>query len=106
MRTGLTILTLACVTAGPAAAGGFVIPEQKPAHFDAYASPVIAHPWVDERPEPRLKETPLGDLIATRIGLVNGSAELFRYRVEDAPSEKTVLDGMIDGGGIKLKLSW
>ena len=46
------------------------------------------------------------DRIAAKLGLVEGSAELFRYRVEDAPSNKTVLDGAIDGGGIRFRLSW
>ncbi|MBS0470298.1 MAG: hypothetical protein JSR60_04435 [Proteobacteria bacterium] len=63
-------------------------------------------PWQPERPLPALVQQPIGDVIAARLGLVEGSAELFRFRVENAPSSKTVLDGVIDGGGIKLKLTW
>ncbi len=106
MRVGLAILAVALAAPGPVAAAGFVIPEEKPAHDAAFDSPVIAHPWINQQPNIRLDERPIGELIATRIGLVNGSAELFRFRVEDAPSEKTMLNGVIDGGGLKLKLTW
>ena len=106
MRVGLAFLAVALAAPVPAMAAGFVIPEQPPVHFDAYDSPVIAHPWINQRPDARLEDKPVGELLATKIGLVNGSAELFRFRVEDGPSEKTMLNGAIDGGGIKLKLTW
>ncbi len=35
-----------------------------------------------------------------------GGAELFSYHLENAPSDKTMLDGVIDGGGVKLKMTW
>lgn len=72
----------------------------------AYSTPAIAEPWAGQRAVPVMKERPIGELIATRLGLVEGSAELFRYRVENAPSDATMLDGVVDGGGIKLKLTW
>jgi hypothetical protein len=63
-------------------------------------------PWDSRIPNGRLDERPVGDLIALRLGIVNGRAELFRFRVEDAPSDKTLLRGVLDGGGLKLKITW
>ncbi len=98
---------LAAIAAnGSAAAAGFVIGDPQPARDDAYASSQIAQPWVGQQPTPRLVEKPMGELIAARLGLVDGHAELFRFRMENAPSEKTMLNGVVDGGGIRLKLTW
>lgn len=109
MRKGFTALfalATAAMAAGGAQAATLVMPVEEPVRYDAYASRPIAEPWRNQVPDSRLVERPMGELIAARLGLVNGSAELFRYRVEGAPSNKTMLDGVIDGGGVKLKLSW
>ncbi|HEY0300702.1 MAG TPA: hypothetical protein VGC36_05190 [Rhizomicrobium sp.] len=107
MRVALVLLALTtALCAGPACAASLRIPDEPPPHAAAYASPAIAEPWVGQRALPVIREKPIGELIATRLGLVEGSAELFRYRVENAPSESTVLNGVIDGGGIRLKLTW
>ncbi|MEI9996293.1 MAG: hypothetical protein WDM91_16975 [Rhizomicrobium sp.] len=99
-------LIAACTAAGPAAAMHLIMPDDRPQRYDGYESPMIAQPWVNRQNNLAPTERPIGEIIATRLGLVNGSAELFRFRVEGAPSNKTMLDGMVDGGGIKLKLSW
>ena len=109
MRTGslaLIVLSVAFGVAGPASAARFVMSDNSPAPYSAYASQAIEQPWQPQRPDTELHEQPLGEVLATRLGLVEGSAELFRYRLENAPSTRTQLDGLIDGGGIKLKLSW
>lgn len=62
--------------------------------------------WQPERPLPILHQQPVGQLIGARLGIVHGSAELFRFRVENAAPNHAMLDGVIDGGGIKLKLTW
>jgi hypothetical protein len=102
----MTVLTAVLTAAAPAGAARLILPEDKPAYSDAYASPQIAQPWISQQPNPQLVERPVGEVIAARLGLVNGSAELFRYHLENAPSQKTMLDGVLDGGGIKLKLTW
>ena len=106
MRIGVVVLAAALAAGGPACAAGFVIPDETPARFDAYSSPEIAHPWTQGRPDPMLREESAGNLMARRFGLVHGAVQLFRLRVENAPSDKTMLDGTVDGGGIKLKLTW
>ena len=108
MRAGPALLALiaALAAAGPVCAEQLRIPEQRPSGFDAYSSPQIAEPWAGQRAVPVMRERPIGELIATRLGLVEGSAELFRYHVENAPSQATMFDGVVDGGGIKLKLTW
>jgi hypothetical protein len=53
-----------------------------------------------------LVEHPIGDIIAMKLGIAQGSAQLFRFRLENAPSNATELRGQIDGAGIKLKLNW
>ncbi|MEJ0027967.1 MAG: hypothetical protein WDN01_18225 [Rhizomicrobium sp.] len=102
----LFALTAATVAVGPAMAARLVIPEDKPVFYNAYASPEIAQPWASRQPDTRLTERPIGELIAVKLGLADGHAELFRYHVDNAPSDKTMLDGVIDGGGVKLKLTW
>lgn len=97
---------MTAVAAGPACAAQLRIPDAEPTPATAYSTPAIAEPWAGQRAVPVMKERPIGELIATRLGLVEGSAELFRYRVENAPSGTTMLDGVVDGGGIKLKLTW
>ncbi len=107
MRVGFTIpLILFAALAGPAAAAELVMPEAKPIYTNAYDRPEIAQPWASRQPDLRLTERPVGELIAVKLGLANGRAELFSYHLENAPSDKTMLDGVVDGGGVKLKLTW
>ena len=108
MRLRVYVLSAVAVltVAGTASAAQFVIPEEKPASYSAYESRNIAQPWVGEQPNLRLTERPIGELIAVKLGLANGRAELFSYRLENAPSNSTKLDGVVDGGGVKLKLTW
>ena len=108
MRAKLFILLSvpALVAAADAWGAPLVMPELRPSHVDAYNSPTIERPWTNQTPNARIAEQPIGEVISRRLGLVDGSAELFRYQVTGAPSDKTVLDGAIDGGGSRLKLSW
>lgn len=102
----LLVLIAAFATSGPVCAAPLRMPDERPSGFEAYSSPQIAEPWAGQHAVPVMRERPIGELIATRLGLVEGSAELFRYRVENAPSEATMFNGVVDGGGIKLKLTW
>lgn len=61
---------------------------------------------VTQRTDVQLVERPVADIISARLGIGEGKVQLFRYRLENAPSNATVLDGVVDGGGIKLKLNW
>ena len=92
--------------ATPALADRLIIPDANPEPYSAYASQAIERPWDHQIPETQLHEQPIGELLATKLGFGEGSAELFRYRLENAPSTRTQLDGVVDGGGIRLKLSW
>lgn len=100
----LLALLAASGAGGPACAASLVLPTSQPVQNDA--SQPAGQFWAAQRPAPQLIDRPVGELIATRLGLAEGSAELFRYRLENAPSNATVLDGVVDGGGIKLKLTW
>ena len=102
----LLLLIAALAAAEQACAAPLQMPDERPARYDAYSSPQIAEPWTGQHAVPVMQERPMGELIATRLGLVEGSAELFRYRVENAPSDATMFDGVVDGGGIKFKLTW
>jgi hypothetical protein len=107
MRLGWPILMgFAAVAAANGALADPLVLQERPATVAAYAAKPVEQPWQPERPLPTLNQQPIGELIATRLGIAEGSAELFRFRVENAPSDKTMLDGVIDGGGIKLKLTW
>jgi hypothetical protein len=102
----LLSLTVMAAAAGGAQAGTLVMPEFKPSQVEAYNAARVEQPWQGEQPVARVAEQPVGEIIKRRLGIVDGSAELFRYQVQGAPSDKTMLDGVIDGGGIKLKLTW
>jgi hypothetical protein len=102
----LLSLTAVAAAAGGAQAGPLVMPEFRPSQVDAYNAARVEQPWQGEQPVARVAEQPIGEIIKRRLGIVDGSAELFRYQVQGAPSAKTVLDGVIDGGGVKLKLTW
>jgi hypothetical protein len=110
MRRKAHIL-LACgavlTASGPACAGQLVIPDaNSPTAYRAYTTRSVEQPWAPSPHIPVLVQTPVANLIAAQLGFAEGHAELFRYRVEDAPSAKTVFDGTIAGGGIRLRLSW
>jgi len=99
------IVAAALAASGPAGAQMLVIPDNRPP-ASAFNSQPIERPWQSQVPQQTVAERPIGEVIATKLGLVRGSAELFRYQVESAPSSRTMLDGVVDGGGIKLKLTW
>ena len=106
MRAVLALSALFAAVAGQAQAAHLIMPDDKPVFRSAYNAPEIAQPWANRQTDMTISEKPIGEILATRLGFADGSAELFRFRVENAPSNKTMLDGVLDGGGIKLKLSW
>lgn len=109
MRTVLYVSLLfgtAVLAEAPACAATLSIPNDFNAAYSAYASQPIERPWAPQRPEPQLVEHPIGDILAMKLGIAHGSAQLFRFRLENAPSSATELRGQIDGAGIKLKLNW
>jgi hypothetical protein len=109
MRASVFTIVLSCsafFAVGQAGAVSVTLPSDSNVAYSAYSSKTIEQPWAAQRPEVQLTEQHLADLIATKLGVARGSAELFRYRLENAPSNATVLRGQIDGGGIKLKLTW
>jgi hypothetical protein len=105
---GKTAILLAVLIAAatPVCAAELVIPDTTPETYTAYASQEIQQPWQSQRPDSQLQERPIAEIIAAKLGVAQGSAELFRYHLENAPSASTQLHGVVDGGGIKLKLTW
>ncbi len=100
----VAVLGTALIAATPACALRLILPDDG---SSAYATtPPADHVWQPQRPETQLVERPIADLIAARLGLVKGSAELFRYHLVNAPTNNAMLRGQIDGAGIKLKLTW
>jgi len=105
MRAGLILIpALAAVLGGSVEAAQLVIFEPKPVFYSTFSGP--PPPWIHEQPDLRLTEKPVGEIIALKLGFAEGRAELFRFHLENAPSDKTMLDGAVDGGGLKLKLTW
>ncbi len=98
----MSLAALGTSTAAQAAA--LVIPNAQP--LPARAEPSAETAWTGRLPIVPPQARPVGDVIAARLGIAGGHAELFRIRVEEAPSDKTVLDGVVDGRGFKLKLTW
>jgi len=96
----------ALVSATQACAHSLTIADEKPAFYHADSGQMIAPPWALQGTEPSLVAYPLADVISARLGISEGKVELFRYRLENAPSKATVLYGIVDGGGIRLELSW
>ena len=107
MRTPVYIAILIfTAAASPACAARLSITDDNRVAWSAYSSKQIEQPWTTQRPETQLTELHIADLIAAKLGMATGSAELFRYRLENAPSSSTILKGQIDGGGVRLKLTW
>ena len=107
--SGKLLILLALLTAPLADSGALAAHLQMSpdAHvsYDAYNTMQMGEPW-STRPQPTLIERPIGEVIAGRLGVAHGSAELFQFRLENAPSQSTMLKGFVDGGGIKLKVTW
>lgn len=100
----VAVLGTALIAATPACAARLILPDSgNPAYGTTQPPDQV---WQPQRPETQLVEQPIADLIATRLGLVKGSAELFRYHLVNAPTNDAMLRGQIDGAGIKLKLTW
>jgi len=92
----------------PASAGHLVIPDtDDPAaiRYDMTQRDETP-PFASERPDPGLVEQPIAEVIAARLGIAQGKVELFRYHLEGAPSPMTDMRAVVDGGGLKLKISW
>jgi len=102
----LLIAVAATFAAVGARAQPLVLPQDRPTPYDAYNAPRLAQPWASQVPEARPTEKTAGDGLRARLGVVDGSAELFRYEVEGDPSNHAVLDGAVSGRGVQLKLSW
>ena len=102
----VVLVAPAIFAGGPACAAGIKITDDYSSAYSAYLSQPIDRPWSLQRPDTQLVERPIGDIIAMKLGIVRGSAQLFRFHLENAPSSATELRGQIDGGGIKLKLNW
>ena len=71
-----------------------------------YTPPLGERSFQEQQPEERVRETPVADIIATRLGLTDGTVELFRYRTDNGTADGRNFDGVVDGGGLKLKLTW
>ena len=89
-----------------ATAAELTITNNKPVFHIDTSPQRVQQTWVTQRLDPQLVERPIADIISTRLGIGEGKVEFFRYRLENAPSNATVLDGVVDGGGIKLKITW
>lgn len=107
MLVNVAVLFGSVLVAAPAFAQRVTIADDKPALYSAYSARTTEQPWMpQQQPSPRLAERPIADVVSTKLGIAEGRVELFRYRLENAPSNATVLDGVVDGAGIKLKLNW
>jgi hypothetical protein len=73
-----------------------------------YESPfaqTIALPSAIEKTD-RPATYPSTDLLSSGLGIEEGKLQFFHYSLEHAPSKATVLEGVVDGDGIRLKMSW
>ena len=94
------------VGAAPACAINLTIMDNNPVSYHDISYQQLEQPWASPRPSFQLVERPLVEIITAKLGIAKGSAELFSYRLQNAPSNTTVLYGVIGGTGIKLKLTW
>jgi hypothetical protein len=108
MRLGIAIAAVSLLLAQPALADHLVIPnEDDPAaiRYDMTERDQT-QPFDQQRPDPALTEQPIAEVIAAKLGVAQGSFQLFRYQVENAPSSSTVMRAVLDGGGLKFKVTW
>lgn len=83
-----------------------MIVREGPGLLQFNSSPSAARSWALQATDPRLLEYPSTDVLSSELGVDEGKVELFHYGLEHAPSKGTVLSGVVDGGGIRLKVSW
>jgi len=106
MLVKVALLIGSVLVAAPAFAQRVTIADDRSAHYSPYSVQIIEPPWIPQRQSPLLVERPLADVVSTKLGIAKGRVELFRYRLENAPSNATVVDGVVNGAGIRLRLSW
>jgi hypothetical protein len=92
----------AVIAATPACARRVTI-EGRP--YESPFSQTIALPSVIEKTD-RPAAYPSTDMLSSGLGIEEGKLEFFHYSLEHAPSKATVLEGVVDGDGIRLKMSW
>jgi len=105
VRIGLLFVCSVAV-ATPAFARRVMIADSGPTLFQTYPTQLIAPSWAREASNPRPLEYPSIDVLSSELGIDEGKVELFHYGLENAPSKATVLSGVVDGDGIRLKVSW
>jgi hypothetical protein len=108
MRSEIAIAALSLLLVRPALADHLVIPEgDDPAaiRYDMTQRDQT-EPYAQQRPDAALVERPVAEIIAAKLGVAQGSLQIFRYQVENAPSSSTVMRAVVDGGGLKFKVTW
>ncbi len=108
MRLGIAIAAVSLLLVQPALADHLVMPnDEDPAaiRYDMTQRDQT-QPFAQQRPDSALVERPIAEVIAARLGVAQGSFQLFRYQVENAPSSSTVMRAVVDGGGLKFKVTW
>jgi len=106
MPAKVAVLFGSVLVAAPALAQRVTIADDRPALYSAYSLQTIEPPWIPRRQSPLLVGRPLADVVSTKLGIAEGRVELFRYSLENAQSNATVVDGVVNGAGIRLRLSW
>jgi hypothetical protein len=76
-----------------------------PALYQTPLSETIARPSGLGKTDPTVTYSST-DVLSSELGIDAGKFELFHYSLEHAPSKGTVLEGIVDGDGIRLKMSW
>jgi len=50
--------------------------------------------------------SPYSDVLASRLGLVDGKAAIFRYDLNKNGNGSSTIEGDLEGNGVKLRLRW
>lgn len=104
MRALFGVLVLSgLLAASPVIAGG---PTDKPVDFWRASYMPKRLPRERSADEIRFTEPSYGQALADRLGVVNGTAEVFHYQLDKGNNGKTAIDGGVGGNGVKLRMRW
>lgn len=107
MRPGFAVLFLAAVLLGPPAFAAPYTPVDKP-RVDFWRSNNMPQkpPKEPTAADQRFGQAAYNKELATRLGVVDGTAEIFRYDLDKNSAAKASVDGGFGGHGVRLRMRW
>ena len=108
MYPRLTWLFVAAMMTGLAlpAAAGPGNPAEKRRERDFWWNSYMPTPARRDRTEDQQYRPTYSDALASRLGVVDGKARIFRYELDSSHNAGRTIEGALDGNGVKVRFKW